>query len=695
MKLKELLAVEVGDVRLLYRLDEESGAVELALYPAGFAPAPMAEERQKLSQLAEVHIRGDEASGMHSSGRTMRYGGSSRSFRFKSIEQLDHEIITVLADLRGYELTHRLRWFEDRPVFVVDTEFYNASPLPVTLDFITSFTLGSIAGYIEGVPEERLRLHRYRAVWSSEAFPVADAVEDLLLTHTWGGAPVAVAERFGQVGTMPVRGFHPFAAVEDAETGVFWGAQLAWTGSWQLELTRHRADALALDGGLADREFGHWSKVIAPGERFTAPEAFVSCCRGSLDELCQRLLEIPERRLNLPSSEEELPVIFNEWCSSWGDPREEALLAIADRLSGTPVKYLVIDAGWYKEKGREWYQIQGDWVVNPELFPDGIGKTVERIRERGLIPGIWFEAEVCGEGSRAFTETEALQLTRDGLPICAGRRHFLDLRKEEAQERLDKKVVTFLKNNGFGYLKIDYNETVGIGCDHPDSLGEGLRLQVEGVHRFFRRLREVNPELVVENCASGGGRLEPVMFTLSSMSSFSDAHAEPEIPVIAANLHNLMLPRQCQIWAVLNPAAPMTQLRYVLGGAMLGRMCLSGKVMELSEEQWGVVKEAMAFYEELKPVLKEGFSRYYPQASRPRRHLRGSQVLLRMGRGGDEGILYFFAFDQAPQELRAELPPGTWKAAGSFGDGAFTIKEGQCRFAPAAPMSCRIIRIVK
>ena len=61
---------------------------------------------------------------------------------------------------------------------------------------------------------------------------------------------------------MPVRKWFPFVAVEDTEAGVVWGAQLAWSGSWQMEIFRQHDD-LAISGGLADREFGHWMKTIA------------------------------------------------------------------------------------------------------------------------------------------------------------------------------------------------------------------------------------------------------------------------------------------------------------------------------------------------------------------------------------------------------------------------------------------------
>ena len=80
------------------------------------------------------------------------------------------------------------------------------------------------------------------------------------------------------------------------------------------------------------------------------------------------------------------------------------------------------------------------------------------------------------------------------------------------------------------------------------------------------------------------------------MSSFSDAHECREIPYITANLHQLMLPRQCQVWAVLSPELELKEIQYRLVSGILGRCCLSGPVQDLNTEQWREVEDAMRFY---------------------------------------------------------------------------------------------------
>src|SRR5882724_7359412 len=107
------------------------------------------------------------------------------------------------------------------------------------------------------------------------------------------------------------------------------------------------------------------------------------------------------------------------------------------------------------------------------------------------------------------------------------------------------------------------------------------------------------------------------------MSSFSDAHELVEIPIIAANLHRLMLPRQSQIWAVLHASDSEARLCYSLAATFLGRMCLSGEIAELSTEQWALAKEAQRHYRLAAPIIKNGMSRCFGERGASWRHPRG------------------------------------------------------------------------
>jgi alpha-galactosidase len=524
---------------------------------------------------------------------------------------------------------------------------------------LSSFSLGGMTPYAQDDAPNRLFVHRYRSTWSAEGRLDTQGIEDLQLERSWSGHGIA-CERFGQVGSMPVRGFFPFVALEDREAGVLWGAQIACPGSWQMEVFR-KDDFIALSGGQADREFGHWFKTLKAGETYDTPVATIGCIKGDIDQLAQRLSSAQEGSLaNLPKIENELPIVVNEWCTSWGNPTQENLLALAKRLQGTPAKYLVIDDGWAERPGGG-IQQNGDWIINRKAFPNGLAATCQAIRDHGLIPGIWFEFEVCNPGSKAFSLTDH-HLHRDGRVLQVGSRHYWDFRDPFTFDYLTKKVIHLLRDNGLGYLKVDYNETIGFGVDGAESPGEGLRQHLEGMQKFFRKMREEIPDLVIENCSSGGHRLEPSMMGLCAMGSFSDAHETREIPIIAANLQRLILPRQSQIWAVLRKNDTAQRLAYSLAATFLGRMCLSGEVHDLSPAQWKLSVSAMELYRRVYPIIRDGHSTFHGETGKSWRHPQGWQAVLRTSKNGKRALLVAHTFGKAfPKSVQIPLAESGWK----------------------------------
>lgn len=622
---------------------------------------------QQLESLVQFKLLGDSLDGF-SQGITMRNSDTLSSLRYSGQEKIQQgdetEIITCLSSPRGYSCEHHLRHCQGDDALTFFSTIRNDGTEKVSLEMLSSFSLGGITPFASDDAPNRLHFHRLRSFWSAEGRHISQLIEELHLERSWSGHGVR-AERFGQVGSMPVHGYHPFAAVEDRDAGVFWGAALAWAGSWQMELYR-RDDQLSLSGGLADRELGHWYKTLAPGESFTSPLAYVTTVKGDFDDLCQRLTAMQSKAAeHVPDSEQTLPVLVNEFCTTWGNPTHERVCDLAKRMKDSGAKYFVIDAGWYLGENGDWSLNQGEWIPSRDLFPEGIAATAKFIREQGLIPGIWFEFEVVGSRSNLFNLMVDHFLKRDGIPVLAGQRRFWDFRDPWVRDYLYEKVIRFLRDNGFGYIKVDYNETIGIGVDGAESLGEGLRQHILCVQDFFRQMQQELPDLVIEVCASGGHRLEPSMMALASMASFSDAHESPDIPIIAANLQRLILPRQSQIWAVLHSSDSFRRLTYSLAAGFLGRLCLSGEIDELDEKQWSLVREVIRFYDRVAPIIKRGGSRLYQDIGLSWQHPQGAQAVLRISVDNDQALLVAHSFaNPLPSEIVFDLPQGKWQVAG-------------------------------
>ena len=627
---------KLGDMLAVFIKDNRNGSIGYTLLPEGFDEGIELDGWWSVEPAVQCKFVGDNYPDGFIHGHSMKNSQSSNDMVFLGQRTetaecekngVEHTRTSIYTDYerRGINITSVLEYTTGSDYIKTYSVFESKTEEKQTLEMASSFNICAFPCTGKGLRQKDLVLHRLKSKWSMEGKLESRRFLDMELEPAWLRIG-ASSERFGEVGSMPVRRYFPWMAVTDmgqegGSIGYSIGAQLYINSSWQMEVY-NRDEKNSISGGIADREFGHWMKDIAPGERFVTPVAVLTVCKNAgkpvytdtpdairmestIDELSRRLTDAQTVNLeNVPDSEKELPIIFNEYCTSWGNPDEKEMEAIAERLKGHGIKYCVIDAGWHVKDGNDWSDI-GDWITNKNKFPGGLKKTADKIRECGMIPGLWYEMEVVGKDSDSF-KNEDMLLKRDGIPIQTMFRRFFDMRKPEVTDFLTKRVIDNLKDNGFGYLKVDYNDNLGIGCDGAESLGEALRQNMQASIGFFKKIREEIPDIVIENCSSGGHRLEPSMQAVTSMASFSDAHEWQAIPVIAANVTRAILPAQSQIWAVLRAKDDEKRLYYSLSNTFLGRMCLSGDMSTISDEQFEIADKAIAYYKKCADIIKNG-----------------------------------------------------------------------------------------
>ena len=590
-----------GGCAVRYLQTPEFG-VGLVLLPADMPAEP---DAHFCDSMVQARLRGARSLVDYSEGMTMR-NSSSVLLRIEEQTADESSVVTRLSDGAGNEYVHTLGYDARTGVFSVWVEYRNRSGREQVLESLQSFSLSGI-----GVPrgdafsDIGMKFVRMTSAWSRECRVKEDEFCDLGFDKSWAQHGVR-CERFGQLGSMPNRGWFPFAAVEGG--GCVWAAMLEAPFSWQIELYKLR-ETCALSGGLADYEFGHWFKKIADGASFSTHKAYIWVGRGNAQDACNAFVRFQDRRLlasgTLPESEQGMPVLFNEYCTTWGVPSEENILRILESIRNLPVEYFVIDAGWYKPDHCDWGAAMGDWNPSKSLFPHGIRAVADAIRQSGKKAGVWFEFEVAGCESEIYRREE-LFVTRDGVPLTTGARRFFDLRSGEVTAYLTRKMCDFLRENGFEYIKIDYNDSIGMGVDGAESLGEGGRQVAEESIGWLARLKDSVPGIVIENCASGGSRIEPLRMSRVSMCSFSDAHECKEIPLVAANVSRVIPARQSQIWAVIREADTPARIVWSLTAAMFGRICLSGDVHKITAEQMQKISEGLEFYSAAKDIVASG-----------------------------------------------------------------------------------------
>ncbi|MBR3468296.1 MAG: alpha-galactosidase [Lachnospiraceae bacterium] len=577
-----------------------------------------------METFAEIKCMGDGYAGGFSCGMTMHGSQTMERFTLKSGAEDFGEGTAVYETEDG--LTLVLNRTKDGEALRVQTSVHNKGEKEVTLEMLTSFGL-------RGVVADRV--HRMQSFWSAEGKLRTESLEDLHIEPSWNRCGLR-CEKFGNSGSMPVRKYFPFLALENSKTGEFVGIQLYLASTWQMELLCKEGDFLTVIGGLGDRDFGQWTKTLAPGESFDAPQAVIATGTSLLD-VCDKLVKAQHPMIS--PVDQDMSILFNEYCTTWGNPSFENVKKIADKLEGKGIRFLVIDSGWYGNE--RWWECVGDWEVNENRFPGGMKPIADYVRSKGMIPGLWYEMEAVAYGSRFYNNAEHL-VKKDGVPLTVGGRRFWDMEDPWVVEYLSRKVIGILKDAGFGYLKVDYNDTLGMGCDGAESLGEGLRRKVLAAQAFFAKIREEIPGIVIENCSSGGHRLEPSMMQLCSQASFSDAHEIKSIPLIAANVQRVIRPEQSQIWAMLRAGDSKERIEYSLIATLFGRMCLSGEIYDLSDKQWKIVEEGMEFYVKCAEIIKNGKTILHIYENTAYNKPKGQQFVVREWNGKRLAILHRF-----------------------------------------------------
>ncbi|MEU4739800.1 glycoside hydrolase family 36 protein [Actinosynnema sp. NPDC023658] len=394
---------------------------------------------------------------------------------------------------------------------------------------------------------------------------------------------------------------------EHLPSGVLVARDDSWAMAWQVEHNGawHWEVGETLDGayvavlGPADAEH-QWSEVVSAGRRFTTVPVSVAVAAGGVDEAFGALTR--QRRATMRDRRApELPVVFNDYMNTlMGDPTTEKLLPLVDAAADVGADYFCVDAGWYDEDGR-WWDSVGEWRPSRTRFPGGFGEVADRIRERGMVPGIWLEPEVVGVRSPlARTLPDDAFFQRQGTRVGEQGRFHLDLRHPAAVRHLDEVVDRLVEEFGIGYLKLDYNTMPGPGTDVGGvAPGEGLLGHNRAHLAWLDGVLARHPGLLLENCASGAMRMDYAILSRLHVQSTSDQQNPLLYPPIAAAAPASVLPEQAGNWAYAQPGMSADQAAFTLATGVLGRLYLAGRVDLMDPARRALVREAVTVHKGL------------------------------------------------------------------------------------------------
>ena len=289
----------------------------------------------------------------------------------------------------------------------------------------------------------------------------------------------------------------------------------------------------------------------------------------------------------------------------WGDPTEEKEMPLIKAAAEAGCEYYCIDCGWYADGF--WWDSVGEWQENRRRFPNGLKKVTDEIRKYGMIPGVWLEIEVMGINCEMAKKVpDEWFFMRHGKRVYDRSRYQLDFSNPEVSAYADSVIDRLVKDYGVGYIKMDYNIEPGIGTEVGcDSVGEGLMRHEKAYLAWLDGVFARYPELIIENCSSGGMRIDYAMLSRYSIQSTSDQDDYRRYATIAANAPTGLCPEQSAIWSYPLTDGDREEVVFNMVNAMTQRIHQSGHLANLSPERMALVKEALECYKSIREDIKK------------------------------------------------------------------------------------------
>ena len=344
-----------------------------------------------------------------------------------------------------------------------------------------------------------------------------------------GGSKIVNESLTGASSNRHNPGFMVFEPDATETDGKVFGFNLVYSGNHYAAAQQSLQGLTRIMQGINPSNF---LKVLQPSEKFETPEA-VLCCSdrgfGGMSENMHRFGNehiVPAHWLG-----RKRPVLSNSWEGCMFDFNQHRLLDLATRAKNLGCELFVLDDGWFGKRNNDKAGL-GDYNVNTKKLPGGMKGFADKVRDKGMDFGLWFEPESINPDSDLYRAHPDWALT-DSFPYVLGRNQLLlDLTKAEVRDYIVENVSKVLDDAGITYVKWDMNR-------HSIALGAKAHEFVLGLYDVLRRIFGPRPHILLESCSSGGNRFDLGMICFSPQVWCSDDTDPVERLTIQGNLSYL------------------------------------------------------------------------------------------------------------------------------------------------------------
>lgn len=440
-------------------------------------------------------------------------------------------------------------------------------------------------------------------------------------------------------------------------TGEVWGAHTAWSGNHETYAERLAEGAgrhaAVLGGGevLAPGEIR-----LGPGETYEAPSVFFVHSTEGMDGVTRGLLA--HQRQHPGYRRTPRPVTLNTWEAVYFDTDLDHLKELADLAAELGVERFVLDDGWFGSRRNDTRGL-GDWTVSTEVWPAGLAPLVDHVKGKGLQFGLWFEPEMVNPDSDLVrAQPDWVLAPQAGHPRGSRHQQGLDLTHPGAFAHLLESISALVSEYAIDYLKWDHNRDLieAVASDVEAVDRPRVHDQTAAAYRLFDALRERHPDLEIESCASGGGRVDLEILARTDRVWTSDCNDALE-RVDIQQWTGLLVPPE-RMGTHVGPALSHTTLRTVgldfrLLVALTGHAGLEWDITEADDAERAAIARWIALHKELRPLLHSG---RVVRADLPDDRLRVSGVV---AEDGSEAVFTVLQTASAPWASPGSVPlPG-------------------------------------
>lgn len=394
------------------------------------------------------------------------------------------------------------------------------------------------------------------------------------------------------------------------------GAALCWSGNYELRINTNNKKEHHLYAGIDPQSSEY---VLDPKEVFATPHLALTYSTEGMGGVSRAFHRWARTEGMLHRGMKTGDILLNSWEGLYFDINEERMVQMMDDISQLGGELFVMDDGWFGDK----YQRNddsstlGDWVVDKKKLPGGLGVLCSSATEKGIKFGIWIEPEAVNTKSELFEKHPEWALQTKGRELKLGRggtQLVLDMTNPQVQDFAFKIVDDLLTNYPtINYIKWDANASIqNVGSLYlPMQKQTNLYVDYHrGLLKVLERIRAKYPDVVIQDCASGGGRANYGLlpyFDEFWVSDNTDALQRVYIqygtslffPANAMANHI----NHCPYW---NTGGRVIPLKFRCDVAMSGRLGIELQPKDMNDEERQQVATCFKDYKELRDVVQTG-----------------------------------------------------------------------------------------